>query len=266
MAKSYGTKVISIKREAFDHGGTRNLAASESTGDILVFMTQDAICMDPYVIDYLVKPLEKPEIVLSYARQLPKPGSKITDVFLRLYNYPPTTCIKSKADIGVMGIKAFQNSNVCSAYSREKFEQLGGFHQPVVSNEDMLFAAKAILSGYKTAYSAKAMVLHSHNYSFTQLLRRYFDIAASLENEPAIKMFGKTELKGANFIFEQIKYLKNERELASIPVVLIEAVAKFLGYKLGCRHSLIPAGWKKFLGLNRIYWDRLASGRHIKKL
>ena len=46
LARKEGAKIISIARDSFDHGETRNLAAKESKGDYLLYMTQDAIPFD----------------------------------------------------------------------------------------------------------------------------------------------------------------------------------------------------------------------------
>jgi rhamnosyltransferase len=38
---------------------------------------------------------------------------------------------------------------------------------------DLIFAAKAILKGYKIAYVPEAKVTHSHNFSLVQQFERY---------------------------------------------------------------------------------------------
>ncbi|AEF95435.1 glycosyl transferase family 2 [Desulfotomaculum nigrificans CO-1-SRB] len=259
VAESYGAQIITIGRDEFDHGATRNLAVTKAKGDIVIFMTQDAVPANEETIGNLIKPLEQPDIIVSYARQLPKAGTKVTDKFLRLYNYPAQSKIKSKEDIPALGIGTFQNSNVCAAYRRAEFEKLGGFPQPTVSNEDMLFAAKAILAGYKVAYTAEAMVLHSHNYNCRQLFKRYFDIGASLDNAPFIKQVGKAESKGLDFICNQLKFVHAESGLVSVPAVFFEALCKYAGYKLGVNHCLLPKVFKKYLGLQKGYWTRVAN-------
>lgn len=258
VAKDYKAQVISIRRDDFDHGGTRNLAVTKATGDIVIFMTQDAIPTNEETIENLIKPLEEPDVIVSYARQLPKEDAQITDKFLRLYNYPARSKIKSRLDIPVMGIGAFQNSNVCAAYRRAEFEKLGCFPQPTVSNEDMLFAGKAILAGYKVSYTAEALVFHSHNYSYTKLFKRYFDIGASLDNEPIIKQVGKAEKKGFHFICNQLKFVREKGSLADVPVVFFEALCKYAGFKLGENHRMLPKNIKKYLGLHKGYWIRNA--------
>ncbi len=255
IAAKFGARVLKINKNEFDHGGTRNLAAAEAAGDVIIFMTQDAIPTSEDTFKQLTQPLAEPAIIVSYARQLPKEGTKITDRFLRLYNYPDRNLVKSQKDIQSMGIKAFQNSNVCAAYSLREFKQLGGFPAPVVSNEDMLFAVRAILAGYQVAYTANACVFHSHNYNYISLFKRYFDIGASLGNAPVIKLNGQSESKGMDFIISQLKYIIMQRSYLDVPSVFLEACFKYAGYKLGTRHVLIPKPWKKYLGLQQGYWQ-----------
>ena len=53
-------EVHHIRREEFDHGGTRAQAANMCTSDILVYFTQDAVPADEYVIENLIKAFENP--------------------------------------------------------------------------------------------------------------------------------------------------------------------------------------------------------------
>ena len=255
IAKNFGVKLITIPRAQYDHGGTRNLAATRASGDYLVFLTQDSVPANSFTLEKLTLPLGKNKIIVSYGRQIPRPGTKITDKFLRFYNYPSKSVVRSREDIKVMGIRAFQNSNACAAYCRRVFFEMGGFKSPVVSNEDMLFAAKAILAGYKVAYTADAVVYHSHNYNFTSLFKRYFDIAASLEHEPIIKELGNANSNGFKFLKEQLKYIKSEKKLYYISEALLEAIFKYSGYKLGEHHHIFPSAIKKHLGFNKKYWS-----------
>ena len=51
-------QVFHIAKSAFDHGSARNLGAAHSESDYIVFMTQDAIPCDRYVIERLVDSLK----------------------------------------------------------------------------------------------------------------------------------------------------------------------------------------------------------------
>ena len=257
LARTLPVELLTIEPGTFDHGGTRNLGAEHATGNILIFMTQDAIFRNSETLEKLIKPLQESDIVVSYARQVPDENASPAEQYLRLANYPPGPKIKAMQDIDKLGIKTFQNSNVCAAYRRTEFEQLGCFPAPVVCNEDMLFAAKAIFAGYRVAYSAGALVTHTHHLGPVKLFRRYFDIAASLDHEPRIKALGRTEEKGLEFFKNQLKYLRDQKKTYYLPRTLLETAVKYLGYKAGANHNRIPAGIRKTLGSNALYWSRL---------
>ncbi|MFI3211607.1 MAG: glycosyltransferase family 2 protein, partial [Peptostreptococcaceae bacterium] len=87
----------------FNHGKTRNDGAKIATGDIIVFMTQDAIPKDNYLIENLVKPLNN-DIVGSYARQVANKNSDSIEKFSRQFNYPDFDIIKNNNRISELGI------------------------------------------------------------------------------------------------------------------------------------------------------------------
>jgi len=86
IAEAWGAKIIPIRREEFDHGGTRNRAAREASGDILVFMTQDALPVDKFVVERLTDALKEPGVSASYARQIARAGASPPEAFVRAYN------------------------------------------------------------------------------------------------------------------------------------------------------------------------------------
>lgn len=68
-----GVRVIEIERCDFNHGLTRDMAFKESFGDIVCFMTQDAVPADERYIENLVEPiLADSRVAISSGRQLPK--------------------------------------------------------------------------------------------------------------------------------------------------------------------------------------------------
>jgi len=259
LAKKLGAKVLHIKPGTFDHGKTRNLAANIARGNILVFMTQDAIPVDTKLILKLIKPLDDPQVAVSYARQVPLPGASLSEQYLRLANYPPDSKVKSINDLPALGINTFQCSNVCAAYRRRTFEALDGFPHPAVCNEDMLFSSRAIQAGYKIAYTAEARIQHSHNLSCKELFKRYFDISASLDHEPDIRNLGRAEARGLTFFINQLTYLRDQKILHMLPRVILETGAKFIGFKFGANHTRIPQNLKEHLGLNKQYWSSQAK-------
>ena len=171
-----------ISGKEFDHGRTRNRATAYSNADIFVCMTQDAIPADDQLVERFVEVFKSnPEIGIAYGRQLPREDCNIIERYTRRFNYPEKSRIKSKVDLPQLGIKTFFCSDVCAAYRRNYLLSAGGFEDPTIFNEDMIFAGKRILAGDKVAYVAEAKVIHSHNYTGNQQFHRNFDLAVSQE-------------------------------------------------------------------------------------
>ena len=60
LARAAGARVAVIPQTSFDHGASRNLGASLASGEVLVFMTQDARPAHPEFLAQLVAPLAQP--------------------------------------------------------------------------------------------------------------------------------------------------------------------------------------------------------------
>lgn len=234
-----------IGNEEFDHGGTRNLLASMAKGDFLLFMTQDAIPYNEYLIQNLISPLRAENIVISYARQVPKKDANPLEKFARNFNYPEKGVIKEKVSLNDLGIKTFFNSNVCSMYKRNVFQQYGGFPEKIILNEDMVLASKVILDNFSVSYTANAIVYHSHNYNLKQQFKRYFDIGMAFEQTSYLLKHASNEKEGFKMVLNQIKYLLSCKKYILIPYALIETIIKYFGYLLGKKHSNLPLNFKR---------------------
>ncbi len=233
IAKGLGAKTIVIPRRSFNHGKTRNTAAVEAKGDILVFVTQDALPMDNTLINRLTEPLKRPDIAAAYGRHIPKDDALPLEVFARHFNYPEIGVIKGMDDLKKYGIKTFFFSDVCSAIKTKSFFKVGMFSEGIKANEDMLIAAKLIVNGYKVAYVPEAKVIHSHNYSLLKQFRRYFNIGSSLKVNRWIFNYARPEGEGLRFIKEQIRFVVDQRRSFWIPYIFLESVTKYAGFKIG---------------------------------
>ena len=177
---------IPIKRSEFDHGGTRDWAFRQSHGDFVLFLTQDAIPADEHYVEHLLRPFQDPAIAMASGRQIAKEDAGTIEKLVRKYNYPSESNVRTQNDIPVLGIKTFFASNVCSAYRRSAYLAVGGFDAPILTNEDMLMAARLIYSGYKIAYCADAKVIHSHHLTLKQQFVRNYNIGAFMRKNKNI--------------------------------------------------------------------------------
>ncbi|MCU6709206.1 glycosyltransferase [Paenibacillus sp. J5C_2022] len=272
-AERAGAHVLPIKRAEFDHGGARNKAAAVATGDILMFMTQDAMPCDNEVIERLIQPLlvaaqpdELPSpgrVVMSYARQLPQADADILERLAREHNYPPQSSVKSLDQLDEYGLRTFFCSNVCSAIRRDIFQMMGGFQEPVLFNEDMFMAARCVLTGYAIAYCGDAKVVHSHNYSVRQQFNRYFDNGASMRLNAWITSYSSVGGAGSSLVRFQLKGLAASGKLYLLPRLIVESAAKLLGYKLGFHHRKLPRFLARRISMHKLIWHRIEERNDV---
>ena len=64
------------------------------------------------------------------------------EALVRKYSYGDESMVITKADIPSLGIKAFHSTDVCAAYRRTAYLEVGGFETDVLTNEDMFIAAR----------------------------------------------------------------------------------------------------------------------------
>jgi len=233
VASKFGAKTMVIPRQAFNHGKTRNIAALEAHGEIIVFMTQDALPADNALLQKLTAPLETSEIAATFGKHVPRSDAPPLEAFARYFNYPDRGFVKGINDVKKYGIKTFFFSNVCSSMKKESFLKVGMFPENVRANEDMLIAAKFILNRYKVAYVPEAMVIHSHNYSLFKLFRRYYNIGSSIKDNRSILQNIEAEEEGIRFVKEQIRYLVKQRKYFWLPRIFLESLSKYAGYRAG---------------------------------
>lgn len=245
-----------VSQKEFDHGGTRHTGMQYSQADICVCMTQDALPCDEHMLEALIAPLQNAEVAVSYARQLPKPGASLLEKFGRGFNYPPESRLKTAADIDTMGIKAFFCSDVCAAYNKRIYQELGGFIRHTIFNEDMLYAFKALQAGYGVYYAAEARVLHSHDYGFIRQLRRNFDLGVSQADHPEVFAGISSEKEGKRMVRTACGYFCRQGKPLEIVHLVVQSGAKYIGYFLGKRYKKLPRAWVKKISDNPSYWHK----------
>lgn len=253
MEKYTNVKVHHLSKREFDHGGTRHRAVGYSDAEAFIFMTQDAMPADAFLVEKLTANL-KGNVAAAYGRQLPGADSGVLERISRGFNYPPVSRIKSMEDIESLGIKTFFCSNVCAAYRRDIYEELGGFVRHTIFNEDMIYAAAAVRAGYSISYEAEARVIHSHNYTNMQQLRRNFDLGVSQAEHPEVFDGVPSESEGKKLVKEAWRSLRGKKQLYLFPGFCVQCGFKYAGYLLGKNYRRLPRSWVLAITTNREYW------------
>jgi len=256
VAKGFEFEVVSISRDAFNHGRTRQQGAEMvEDADIIMFLTQDAVLADSEALSKLVSCFSNSDVGAAYGRQLPYVDSTPLEAHARLFNYTADSRVKSLQDAPKIGIKTAFISNSFAAYRRSALMSIGGFPSDTILGEDTYVAAKMLLNGWKIAYCAEAEVYHSHNYSFIQEFKRYFDIGVFQSRESWIReKFGKAEGEGFRYVISEWKYLWSHHHKSSIPAAFLRTVAKYFGYKLGLIEDILPISLKRMISMHHRYW------------
>ena len=241
-------------KEEFDHGGTRRLGVSKSDADVFVCMTDDAIPGDDTLLQTLYDGLmQREEVAVCYARQLPAPDCRQIERYTRSFNYPEGSRLKGQQDAKELGIKTYFCSNVCAAYKREIYDKLGGFVAHTIFNEDMIYAGNAVQQGYLIYYAADACVIHSHNYSMRQQFQRNFDLGISQAEHPEIFAALKSESEGSKLVVNTAEYLLKNGHPFEIVRLVFHSAAKLLGYKLGRQYRKLPRRLVCAFAMNKVY-------------
>lgn len=256
FSKKYrNVKVFHLSKREFDHGMTRRKGVAKSRAEVFVMMTQDAMPADEFLIERLLSGL-KDDVAVSYARQIADEKSSVLERFSRQFNYPDRSFVKSQADLERLGIKTYFCSNVCAAYRRDLYDSLGGFVRHTIFNEDMIYAAGAVRAGYRIAYEAEAVVIHSHNYNCRQQFRRNFDLGVSQAQHPEIFSNLRSETEGMRMVRAAVAYLRENRMGKKIPYFYLQCFCKYAGFLMGKHYKKLPARVVLACTASPDYWKR----------
>lgn len=254
--KNYANVTVTeLSPAEFDHGGTRNWGAELSKADYIMFMTQDAVPVDTHLVENMLRALKQEGVAAAYGRQLCSTEAGAIEAYTRRFNYPAASRIKSKEDLEELGIKTYFCSNVCAAYNRRVYHELGGFVTKTIFNEDMIFAAGLIQAGYRIAYAADCRVEHSHCYSSWQQLTRNFDLGVSQRQYQHVFAGIKSESEGIRLVKDTAKWLLQQKKAYLLPRLVVQSGCKLAGYRLGKAYDRLPARLCQKLSMNKKFWE-----------
>lgn len=237
LAEKLGTTVLRIDRKDFDHGGTRDMALRKSCGDVVIFMTQDAMPADERAIERLIAPLDDPRVAAVGGRQLPKADARPFERLVREHNYPAASRIWGSEAIEDTGVRAFMISDVFAAYRRSAYLEVGGFDHPIMTNEDMLMVQKLLGAGYRIAYAGDAQVLHSHNLTMRQQYKRNYIVGRTMKRYEARFCHVQEMGEGMALARAVLIALLRKGQLLEAVCFCFDCAARLLGNRMGRREE-----------------------------
>lgn len=170
-----------ISQPEFDHGDTRNELAAFCEGDLLVFLTQDAIPSNAEWLARLAKNFTDPKVGAAYSRNVARADANLlTKVFCRNDpGYSDTrreVCMPNAEEWKQMSDEErrvlYNFNNVASAIRRDLWEV---FPFPrTMMGEDVLMGRGILEGGYIVVYDSEATVDHSHDYGYEKTKWRGF--------------------------------------------------------------------------------------------
>lgn len=171
IARAAGATVHEIPPHEFGHGRTRNLGAELTEGELICFLTQDAVPLEGWLDSYRAAFDLEDGVGAAYGPHLPWPGT--TPMIAR--DQEDFFASMSPADIPVVhragDITFLSNVNAC--YLRRCWEEIR--FADVAYAEDQAFGTAMLEAGWAKVFHPGAAVRHAHDYGTVGFARRFFD-------------------------------------------------------------------------------------------
>lgn len=180
VAKAFPVRLEHVPATSFHHARTRNFAASLASGEILVFLSQDAIPTSDRWLEAMVANFSDSSVGAVYGRQVPRPGSSPEREDALDVVYGKQKFVKDPAHRNGLGYRFYHFSDANSAMRRSVWEATC-FPEDLKVFEDLGIAKRILDSGWKIVYEPEACVFHSHAHTTSELFKRYFDIGYTLK-------------------------------------------------------------------------------------
>jgi rhamnosyltransferase len=184
-----GVRVFAIDPYTFNHGETRNYAITQTRGDLIVLIVQDAVPMGRKWLQALVAPFESDaSLAGTFACQVAvREASPLTGWSLERWlasgAEPRRVGPLSRSEFAALSPPARYErcifDNVCSCIRRTAWERHPFRRVPIA--EDLEWARDVLLDGWSLAYVPDAQVEHSHDRDWWYELQRTYLVHRRLQ-------------------------------------------------------------------------------------
>lgn len=229
LAERYGAVVHRSSAAEFDHGATRNLGISRTSGEYVALLVQDALPVDEQWLQAMVENFEQDPMVAGvYSRQMPRPESG--PLARVLVDGRPTASPRRREQFAG-GPEQYRKmppeerrtlasfDNVSSCLRRPAWEKMP--FERTRFGEDLRWGKRVVEAGYKIVYEPRSAVLHAHERGALYDLRRYYVDArlvlelfgtASTPNLPSLLL---NVLRSTAYLYRRLR--RDQKTAASAP-------------------------------------------------
>jgi GT2 family glycosyltransferase len=188
LQQSAKSGVIRLLRDAgeFNYARLNNLAARQSTSDVLVFLNNDTLVDDPRWLQLLVSQAMQEDVAAVGAKLLyPDRTVQFGGTILGIQGVAGHAHVGLRENDG--GYRGIANAThevaavtgACLAIRRKVFEEIGGFDTALaIACNDVLLCVEALERGYRNLYLARPLIVHleskSRGFDDTQEKREHF--------------------------------------------------------------------------------------------
>ena len=176
-----GFEVMAIPQREFNHGATRDLVISATSGDLIVLLTQDATPSDCNWLSGLIEPFADPTVGAAYCRQVARPDCN-PFIAMRIAEWTAgkQEAIVQRAESAeafaalepMERLRLCAYDNVAGCVRRSTWEGIRFGDRPF--GEDVAFGKQVILSGQSIVFQPASAVVHSHNRTPVQEGKRIY--------------------------------------------------------------------------------------------
>jgi rhamnosyltransferase len=157
--------VYQIPPGTYIPGKALNEAIDKASGEIIVFNNSDCIPQNKFWLENLIKPLlENSDIIATFGNQLPRPDA-----------FPVVRKDSERAfGDGTISAKWFHFFSLATSAIRAEIIRKYPFDPDIQYSEDIDWSYRMKKMGFRIEYVSDAIVEHSHNYTLSQLKKRFY--------------------------------------------------------------------------------------------
>ena len=182
LAASHGAILHSVPKAGFDHGATRDLGISLTSGEFVALTVQDAVPLNERWLVAMVENLQRDSrIAAVYGRHVPRPDAgtltralvgnlTVADTERREQEIQDKAKYQSLPPAQRRRVAAFDN--VSSCLRRSVWEEFP-FGKADFA-EDLRWGKRVVEAGYTIVYEPRSVVVHSHERGALYDLRRHY--------------------------------------------------------------------------------------------